>query len=130
MLQRLLRVVNIDVMSRLCPQQAKDPSQSRAVHTRHARLQSAHDSSPCTAQVYNPYGRPYTLPIPADAKPSAVTTAPDLNYPQASDGGLLALAGAGSEFALRFSGEQRMQDLLNCRYPSDSRRPDSSRAES
>lgn len=57
------------------------------------------------AQVFNPYRSPYTLPIPAIAEPNAVTTAPNLDYPQANDGGLMALADAETNFALRFSGE-------------------------
>jgi len=59
--------------------------------------------------VFAPYGRPYTLPIPAGAQPSAVTTAPDVNYvnyPASSDRDLIALAGVSENFSLRFSGER------------------------
>ncbi len=56
--------------------------------------------------MFAPYGPPYTLPIPADAQPSAVTTAPDVNYPDTSSGGLMALAGVPANFSLRFSGER------------------------
>jgi len=56
-------------------------------------------------QVYSPYGRPYTLPIPTTLKPSAVRTAPNVSYPDAISGGLFALANASTDFGLRFSGE-------------------------
>ena len=56
-------------------------------------------------QTFVPYGSPYTLPIPANATPSAVTTAPGVNYPDVSGGGLTTLANATSDFALRFVGE-------------------------
>ena len=56
-------------------------------------------------QTFVPYGSPYTQPIPRDAKPTAVTTAPSVNYPQASSGGVMDLANATADFALRFVGE-------------------------
>ena len=55
-------------------------------------------------QVYNPYNTPYTLPIPATATPSAVTTVPNISYPDVLSGGLMTLAGATTNFALRFTG--------------------------
>ena len=58
-----------------------------------------------SAQVFAPYGRPYTLPIPSNAKPRAVSTAPNVNYPQSSSGGVMSLADATTDFALRLSGE-------------------------
>ena len=64
------------------------------------------------AQVYNPYNNPYTLPIPTSIQPSAVTTAPNLNYPQAASGGLMALANATEFFALRFLGEQATRNSV------------------
>jgi len=75
-----------------------------------------------SAQVFNPYGRPYALPIPTIAQPSAVTAAPDLNFPEVSDGGLLALADAESNFALRFSGgrHHRLKLKLTCRVEARS----------
>ena len=59
----------------------------------------------CSPQVFKPYNSPYTLPIPASARPSAVTTAPNLNYTDAGSGGVMALANAATNFALRFTGE-------------------------
>ena len=59
--------------------------------------------------MFAPYGPPYTLPIPAGAQPSALTTAPDVNYvnyPASSDRDLIALAGVSENFSLRFSGER------------------------
>ena len=57
-------------------------------------------------QVFKPYNSPYTLPIPASAKSSATTTAPNVNYTDASSGGVMALAGGTmTNFALRFTGE-------------------------
>ena len=58
-----------------------------------------------SAQTFVPYGSPYTLPIPTNATPRAVTTAPSVNYPDVSSGGLMTLANATSNFALRFVGE-------------------------
>ena len=55
--------------------------------------------------MFKPYNSPYKLPIPASAKPSATTTAPSVNYPQASSGGVMALAKATTNFALRFTGD-------------------------
>jgi len=55
--------------------------------------------------VFSPYNSPYTLPIPASARPSAVTVAPSVNYPQAGSGGVMALANATTNFALRFTGD-------------------------
>jgi len=56
--------------------------------------------------VYNPYGSPYTLPIPTTRQPSAVRTAPNISYPDAGNGGgLMALANASTNFGLRFTGE-------------------------
>ena len=60
---------------------------------------------PCILQVFKPYNSPYALPIPTSAQPSATATAPNLNYTQASSGGVMALAGATTNFALRFTGE-------------------------
>ena len=57
-------------------------------------------------QVFAQYGRPYTLPIPAGVQPSAVTTAPNVSYPDVGSGGLIALAGVPANFSLRFSGER------------------------
>jgi len=71
---------------------------------RAVRTSDCHDGHLRSAQVFNPYGRPYALPVPMTVQPSAVTVAPDLNFPEVSDGGLLALADAESNFALRFSG--------------------------
>ena len=59
----------------------------------------------CILQVFKPYTSPYTLPIPASVRPSATTTAPSVNYTQASSGGVMALANATTDFALRFTGE-------------------------
>ena len=58
-------------------------------------------------QVYVPYNVPYTLPIPATAHPSAVTTAPNVSYPPATCGvdGLMTLANTVANFGLRFTGE-------------------------
>ena len=82
------------------PQSAFEPAQATA------RCRLA-----CALQVYNPYGRPYTLPIPTTLQPSAVKTAPNVSYPDASTGGgLMALANASTNFGLRFSGE----DLGEC----------------
>jgi len=55
-------------------------------------------------QTFVPYGRPYALPLPLVA-PTAVTASPDVNFPDVSAGGLMTLANATSNFALRFSGE-------------------------
>ena len=55
-------------------------------------------------QTFVPYNSPYTLPIPANARPTAVTTAPGINYPDVSSGGLMTLANATTNFALRFVG--------------------------
>jgi len=55
----------------------------------------------CSAQTFVPYGSPYMLPIPQDARPSAVTTATSVNYPDVSSGGLMTLANATTDFALR-----------------------------
>ena len=76
-------------------------------------------------QVFKPYNSPYTLPIPASAKPSAMTTAPNLNYTAASSGGVMALAGGTmTNFALRFTGKHIPQlagpcPLVNCLSVSD-----------
>jgi len=59
----------------------------------------------CSAQTFVPYGSPYTLPIPLDARPSAVTTVSSVNYTDVSSGGLMTLANATTDFALRFVGE-------------------------
>ncbi len=67
------------------------------------------------SQVLKPYNSPYTLPIPASARPSATTTAPSLNYPQASSGGVMALANATTNFALRFTGEMTLP--ASCDHP-------------
>ena len=56
-------------------------------------------------QVFKPYNSPYTLPIPASAKPAAVTTAPLVNYTQAGSGGVMTLANATTNFALRLTGD-------------------------
>ena len=58
-----------------------------------------------SAQTFVPYGSPYTLPIPKNATPSAVKTVPGVNYPDVSSGGLMTLANATTNFALRFVGE-------------------------
>ena len=60
--------------------------------------------------MFAPYKPPYTLPIPAGKQPSSVTTAPSVNYPDASSGGLIDLAGVAANFSLRFSGEQGPSD--------------------
>ena len=57
-------------------------------------------------QTFVPYSRPYALPLPLVA-PTAVTSAPDVNYPDVSGGGLMALANATNNFALRFVGERQ-----------------------
>ncbi len=62
-------------------------------------------------QVFKPYNSPYTLPIPASSKPSAMTTAPLVNYTASSTGGVMALAGTTTNFALRFSGGRRSTTL-------------------
>ena len=55
-------------------------------------------------QVFAPYGSPYTLPFPVSARPSAVTTAPNVSYPQVGTGGVMALADQTTFFGLRFTG--------------------------
>lgn len=62
-------------------------------------------------QVYVPYGSPYTLPVPTTLQPSAVTAAPNVSYPDAA-GGLMALSGASTNFALRFSGERAARSVV------------------
>ena len=57
-----------------------------------------------SVQTFVPYCRPYALPLPLVA-PTGVTSAPDVNFPDVSAGGLMTLANATSNFALRFSGE-------------------------
>ncbi len=69
-------------------------------------------SDMCVLQVLKPYNSPYTLPIPASARPAAVTTALLVNYTQAGSGGVMALADATSDFALRFMGDR---PLPSCR---------------
>ena len=64
-------------------------------------------------QTFVPYSRPYALPLPLVA-PTAVTSAPDVNYPDVSGGGLMALANATSNFALRFSGESPARKARYC----------------
>jgi len=54
--------------------------------------------------VFIPYNSPYTLPFPASLQPSAVTTAPNVSYPQSNSSGVMALAHATTNFGLRFSG--------------------------
>ena len=66
----------------------------------------------CVLQVFKPYTSPYTLPIPASARPAAVTTAPLVNYTQASNGGVMALADATTNFALRFTGDGTLRSCL------------------
>jgi len=61
-------------------------------------------------QTFVPYGSPYTMPIPQDARPSAVTSASSVNYPDVSSGGVMALANATTDFALRFVGESSRCD--------------------
>jgi len=56
--------------------------------------------------VFKPYNSPYATPIPANATPTAVTAAPNVNYPDVSSGGVMALANATNNFALRFVGER------------------------
>ncbi len=68
--------------------------------------------SVASPQVFKPYNSPYTLPIPASAKPAAMTTAPLVNYTQAGSGGVTDLAGATANFALRFSGGRRSRDRV------------------
>jgi len=67
-------------------------------------------------QTFVPYGSPYTLPIPVNATPSAVTTAPGVNFPDVSSGGLMTLANATSDFALRFVGEGPMEAALDASH--------------
>jgi len=55
-------------------------------------------------QVFSPYGSQYTLPIPASATPKATITARTVNYTEASMGGIMDLAKATTNFALRFTG--------------------------
>jgi len=52
-------------------------------------------------QTFVPYGSPYATPIPANATPTAVTAAPNVNYPDVSSGGDMTLANATNNFALR-----------------------------
>ena len=47
------------------------------------------------------------LPIPASAPPSSVTTAPNVSYADSNSSGVMVLAKATTNFALRFSGELR-----------------------
>ncbi len=54
--------------------------------------------------MFSPYGSRYTLPIPAGATPKATTTARNVNYTEASMGGIMDLAEATTNFALRFTG--------------------------
>ena len=70
---------------------------------------------PCVLQVFNPYTNPqYTLPIPATARPNAVKTTSNLNFPQAASGGVFRLAGANANattmFALRFTGASKSRE--------------------
>lgn len=58
-------------------------------------------------QVFKPYGSPYALPIPASARPSSVTTAPNVSYAASNSSGVMALAGVTADFGLRLSGELR-----------------------
>ena len=66
---------------------------------------AAKSAALCPVQVFRPYGSPYTLPIPTALQPTAVTTAPNISYPDVASGGLMALANATTNFGLRFSGE-------------------------
>ncbi len=54
--------------------------------------------------MFSSYGSQYTLPIPASAAPKATTTARTVNYTEASMGGIMDLAKATTNFALRFTG--------------------------
>ena len=68
-----------------------------------------------------PYGSPYTLPIPATQEATAVTTAPNVSYPDTASTGLVALA--NPTFALRFSGRGLheaivQQDTCQCELPT------------
>ena len=73
-----------------------------------SRLSETNWNTLLRVQVFNPYNNPYPLPFPASAQPTAVTSAPGLNYPQASSGGVMALAGATEFFGLRFSGDRML----------------------
>jgi len=61
---------------------------------------------PFVANQSEPYGSPDKLPLLETLRPTASTTTPDLNYPDVSSGGLMALANATTNFALRFVGER------------------------
>ena len=63
-----------------------------------------HDLSHRTAQVFSPYGSRYVLPIPASATPKATTTALNVNFTEATMGGIMDLANSTTNFALRFTG--------------------------
>ncbi len=57
------------------------------------------------SQVFSPYGSRYTLPIPASARPKATTTALNVNFTEATMGGIFDLANSTTNFALRFTGD-------------------------
>ena len=69
-----------------------------------------------------PYGSPNKLPIPGNATPTASTTTPGVNFPDVSSGGLMALANATTNFALRFVGERSSDKSLSYCLRGSSRR--------
>ena len=73
--------------------------------------------------MFKPYNSPYATPLPTNARPTAVTAAPNVNYPDVSSGGVMALANATSNFALRFVGERLTQPYSPNPKPADRRSP-------
>ncbi len=65
---------------------------------------------PFVANQSEPYGSPNKLPLLGNLRPTATTTTPDVNFPDVSSGGLMALANATTNFALRFVGERPSLD--------------------
>ncbi len=61
---------------------------------------------PFIANQSEPYGSPNKLPLLVNLTPTATATTPDVNFPDFSSGGLMALANATTNFALRFVGER------------------------
>ncbi len=61
---------------------------------------------PFVADQAKPSGSPDKLPLLETLRPTASTTTPDVNFSDVSSGGLMDLANATTNFALRFVGER------------------------
>ena len=65
---------------------------------------------PFIANQSEPYGSPNKLPLLGNLMPTATATTPDVNFPDVSSGGIMDLANATTNFALRFVGARPSRD--------------------